>query len=537
MRNTNNLRVFNSKKLTALILAVSFAAGLSGCNFSVFGVSEAKMKEALAGDFIYNGISIDGTDVSGMTEEECIAALKEKYAAKEKETLFTAAFDDKSWDITPQFLGTTYDYAAAAKEAFSYARGENLEENYESFLDLEENPLDVDLKLIINDGIINNAVDKIAEEIDVEAVNAAIERTDSGINITQDVTGYAVNKQVVAADFKDMLENGFNGAYEIITEVTEPELKKADFDENFKVMGAYNTSFSGGDWGRNENIRLAASNINGTVVQPGEVFSSYQSMGEQTLANGYQYAGVIENGVLTSGVGGGVCQVSTTLYNAVIRAELEVVERKNHSLKIGYVPAGMDAAIAGTYTDFKFKNNTEYPVYVEMYTENNKLYANIYGYENRPAGRTVDFESVYVSSVGKPAEQITYDPDLPEGERIVTKSGNAGSVVDVYKLVYLNGNLESREYFNRSTYRATADQVTIGQKKVEETEEPSETAFSPQDGEAPAENTVTETPAPVENNEPAQVETPVENTQPAVEEPQFELIIDENGEEIYVPVG
>ncbi|MBR0104510.1 MAG: VanW family protein [Firmicutes bacterium] len=546
-----NKKLFVTKRITAAILSAAFVFGLSGCKTpsKISGVtesitkSETKMEDALAGDTIYKGITIEGADVSGMTEEECVSFLKEKFASKETEPMFTAAYNDKSWNVTPEFLGTTYDYEGAAKEAYEYARTGSTEENYKAVKALEENPVDFELQLMTENGGIESTVERIAGVIDVPAVDASIQRTDSGINITQDSDGYAVNQEATVKDIKDMIASGFSGIYVINTVKTEPAVRKADLDGNFKVLGSYYTSYSNGDWGRNENMRIASANINGSVVQPGEIFSSYKAMGDQTLANGYQYAGVIENGVLTSGVGGGVCQVSTTLYNAVIRAELEVVERRNHSLKIGYVPAGMDAAIAGTYTDFKFKNNTKYPVYVEMYTANNKVYANIYGYETRPANRTIDFESVYVSSVAKPAEKITYDPDLPEGQRVVTKTGSAGSVIDVYKLVYINGNLESREYFNRSTYSATADEVTIGQKKVDAAE-PAETTPE-ENNTAEPENNAPEpennTPAPENNTPEPEYNTPEPEPEPDNgggdnNPPQFQLVVDEDGNEVYVPV-
>lgn len=514
------LNRLNIKKFVVAVIAAALIMGVSGCDFSFIGVSKSEMEKVLNVDTIYDGISIEGMDVGGLTKEECMSVLKDEFGSNKDSILFTAAFNDKSWQITPEFLGTDFDYELAVNEAYGYARGDSLKENYKAYLELKENPLNINLNLKADDSIIEGVINKFAEEINTEAVDAKIERTETVINITEDVTGYTVNKEAVASDFKEMLQSGFNGIYIIDTAVKEPAVKKADIEENFSLLGSYNTSFSGGDWGRCENIRLASSNINGTVVEPGEVFSSYEAMGEQTAANGYQYAGVIENGVLTSGIGGGVCQVSTTLYNAVIRAELEVVERKNHSLKIGYVPAGMDAAIAGTYTDFKFKNSTDQPVYVEMYTESNKVYANIYGRETRPENRTVDFETVYISSIPKPAEKVTYDPELPDGERVITKNGSTGSVIDVYKLVYVDGELESREYFNRSKYSATADEVTIGQKKEAAVSGGAVDAMS--GGVTDIEDT--------SSDEIGDIITGSDNQ-------QFELVINENGEEVYVPIG
>ena len=208
-------------------------------------------------------------------------------------------------------------------------------------------------------------------------------------------------------------------------------------------------------------------------------------------------------------------------------SELEIVERRGHSLAVGYVPLGMDAAIAGTYTDFKFRNNTEYPIYIETYVEDYRMYAKIYGYETRDPGRRVEFETVYLGSVAKPAEKVTVDPELPEGERIVTKKGYNGARVEVYKLVYMNDALQSRTWLSQSKYNSVADEVTIGGKKPEGT--PIQPVTDPPATDPPATNPPT-TEAPTE--------APPETTGEAVigsGDMRFRLITDENGEEVYIP--
>ena len=132
-----------------------------------------------------------------------------------------------------------------------------------------------------------------------------------------------------------------------------------------------------------------------------------EALGPQTAENGYKSAGVIENGKIVSALGGGVCQVTTTMYNAAIFAELKIVERHNHSLMVGYVPLGRDAAVAGTYKNLRFQNDTEFPVYIEAYIEDYNVVCNIYGHEIHDEGHRVDFEKVWVSTIGKPAAKIT----------------------------------------------------------------------------------------------------------------------------------
>ena len=177
-------------------------------------------------------------------------------------------------------------------------------------------------------------------------------------------------------------------------------------------------------------------------------------------------AGVYNNGKVEQGMAGGVCQVTTTLYNAALMAELEIVERHPHSMTVGYVPLGRDAAVAGNYKDLKFRNNTEYPIMIEAYAANGKLVMNIFGHEVHNAGRKVSFDTVYEATVPKPAEKITEDPERPEGEREITSKGRTGSKVSVYKTV-TDGGKTKREWFSSSSYRAVADEVTVGTKKVE----------------------------------------------------------------------
>ena len=199
-----------------------------------------------------------------------------------------------------------------------------------------------------------------------------------------------------------------------------------------------------------------------------------EGLGPQTYENGYRDAAVIVDGKIEDGLAGGVCQITSTLYNAVILAELKIVERSNHSLAVSYVPLGQDAAVAGDYKDLKFQNDTDYPVYIEAYISGNKLITNVYGYEIHSPSREVKFENIVDSVIQKPAEKVTEDPEKPKGYREVTYYGKQGKKVSTYKIVYENGQQISREYFSSSTYRATPDEVTIGTKE-EETEQANNT--------------------------------------------------------------
>ena len=228
--------------------------------------------------------------------------------------------------------------------------------------------------------------------------------------------------------------------------------------------------------------------------------------------NGYYLAGSYLNGRVVDSYGGGICQVSTTLYNAVIRAELEIVERSPHSMTVNYVPLSADAAISGTAKDFKFKNNLDNPIYIEGYTANGYLYFNIYGKETRPENRTIEFVSVTEKTLYPGGEKVTEDPSKPAGYRQVVSSAHTGYVASLYKVVYVDGVEESREKFNSSTYGAYPTQVIVGTASVDNgSSEPP--ATEPPATEAPAtdppatEAPATEPPA----TEPPATEAPAES--------------------------
>lgn len=181
-----------------------------------------------------------------------------------------------------------------------------------------------------------------------------------------------------------------------------------------------------------------------------------------TTANGYYTAAAYEGGRVVDSIGGGVCQIATTLYNAALRAELEITQRQNHSMVVGYVKPSMDAAIAGTVKDIKITNNYSTPIYVEGYTENRKLTFTIYGKETRPGNRTVEYVSETLSSFspGAPAEQV--DPSMAPGSRRQVQSAHRGVKSRLWKVVTVDGVETERTLLHTDTYNASKAIVLVG---------------------------------------------------------------------------
>ena len=254
--------------------------------------------------------------------------------------------------------------------------------------------------------------------------------------------------------------NKENGRITLPVETDYPRGSEEELSRVKDVLGTFTTSYATSNGNRSQNISNGASLINGTVLYPGDSFSTYEVVSPFTRDNGYEMAGSYLNGQVVDSLGGGICQVSTTLYNAVLLSELEVVERSNHSMIVTYVDPSADAAIAGTYKDFKFKNNTDAPIYIEGATAGKQITFTIYGEETRPANRTIKYVSQTLSTTD-PGAVIVADPGQPIGYRVVS-GAHRGVVAELYKHVYVDGVEESVTKVNKSSYNASPRTVVIG---------------------------------------------------------------------------
>lgn len=453
-----------SKKIWVLLPLLIAAVAAGGYGYIHF--RNEKVAELLRAEGIYQGITIDGEDVSGLSEAEALLLLQDKYETEIGGQVLTLYHGEDEWEIPFGEIGAGYHVEDAVKEAYQTGRTGTEEERFAVGKGLLRGGLDIEVKYTYDDAMLEAKLTEVAEEFDREAEDSRINRVDGKFDITEEKEGRMMEKAKTAEAVAAVLETRMSGRAEIAAEVTEPKITAEDNKNVTDLIGTYYTTYNYSDPNRNNNLAVGCEYINGTILAPGEVFSANVGLGSQTAAGGYKMAGVYNNGKVELGMAGGVCQVTTTLYNAAIMAELEIVERHPHSMTVGYVPLGRDAAVAGNYKDLKFRNDTEYPIMIEAYAANGKLVMNIFGHEVHDEGRSVEFETVYEATIPKPEEIVTEDPERPEGEREVTSKGRTGCKVSVYKKVYDAGKEISREWFTSSSYRAAADEVTVGTKPV-----------------------------------------------------------------------
>ncbi|MEA5085414.1 MAG: VanW family protein [Lachnospiraceae bacterium] len=446
-----------------LIAVVAIVAGTFGYIKYKDIQNEKRIQKLLDVDTIYDGITVNGQPVGGLSTDNAISKLQESLNNPILANEIIISHGEVEKTVKFSDIDAQYDVEDAAFTAYQIARNGDIENRYSVYQTLEESGMDINANFVYDDKKLDEILQEINSAVTVEVKDSQLKRENGKFVITDEVEGYKMNLDKTKADVVTLLEQAKGGKVTVTGDITKPIVKKEDNEKSTSLIGTFYTKYTGSEsLGRNINLKVGCDHITGTVVRPGDVFSMNEALGDQTYENGYKDAAVIVNGKLEDGLAGGVCQITTTLYNAVVKAELDVVERRNHSLAVAYVPLGQDAAIAGNYTDFKFKNSTEYPIYVEAYLASGKLVTNIYGYEEHDAGRTVELEHVYVGSIAKPAEKVTEDPNLPLGERVVTYTGKVGHKITTYKKVYENGTLLSSEWFSDSTYKSTADEVSVG---------------------------------------------------------------------------
>lgn len=264
--------------------------------------------------------------------------------------------------------------------------------------------------------------------------------------------------------------------YSIPVEITQPEKTTQWFIDNklSDTLGSFSTVYNAGNYERSHNIALAAQKINGLVLMPGQQFSFNGVVGQRSAQTGFKTAKVYQGGEIVDGIGGGICQVSTTLYNAALYADLKIVYRTNHSMPVSYVPSGRDATVSYGSIDFKFSNNQGYPIKLGCSASNGRLTCTVYGIKLQ--NKKVEITTQTVSTTPFTVKEVE-DSTLPDGKRKVKQAGGEGSVVDTFKTVYINGESQGTNKISRSNYSAITQIELVGTKKNEIADTPAAAAF------------------------------------------------------------
>lgn len=449
------------KKLYALLL-LSFSLSFMG---NAFYASAAENKT------ITKGVFIDEVDVSDMTESEAEVAVDEFVEDLRSKGVAIMVGEDTVFTTLGE-LGYSYEQNDSIKEALSLGTAGNLIKRYKDLKDIEQGRKVYPLTFTIDEKKLSDLINKQVGQFNIAPVNATVTRKNGAFIYTDHKVGKKVDAVETAEVIKNAILNNWNRTDIVLEAVMmddAPIYTRDIVEQCNDLLGTFTTEYASSAEGRAANLANGARLINNTVLYPGDVFSGYEHLTPFTVENGYYEAGAYLQGKVIDSIGGGACQVTTTLYNAVLNSELEIVERQPHSMTISYVDLSRDAAIAGTYKDLKFKNNTDVPILIEAYTKGRKITFNVWGNEIRDTKkRRVEYITKVLSETPPPADVIEKDPTQPTTYKKVTQSAHTGYKAELYKVIYEGDKEISRTLINKSSYAPAPRYITVGTKKVVE---------------------------------------------------------------------
>lgn len=444
--------------LLALIAAVLALGIWRFGEYSNFRV----MKTAVAAQTFYGGTVVENIDVAGMTLAEANAYWEENVESTYRDA---AAVLDDGTRITAGQLGYSSDYAEVLSLAWNAGRSGTLEERYARISQSSASPSAYGVsRRMYDDAVVRSYAAQLAQQIDTAAQPAAI----SSFNLktyefefSESIAGRRLNQDALVSSIESALDAG-GGNVSLPVETVDSPQSRSQVESQYGLICYAITNASSSSKNRLSNIRLALSIINGTCLEPGEQFSFNKVVGQRTTARGFKLAAAYSRGEVIEDVGGGICQVSTTLFNAAVKADMRIDERNSHSMTVSYVDPGKDAAVDWGNKDLKFTNTTDEKVYICCYLSDDKrIRFGIFGRlpEN---GRTITVESKKTGDVDYETEyQINFT--MASGQQNLVQKGKKGCTAVTWKVYHdADGNETARYEMYNSRYQATKEIIEVG---------------------------------------------------------------------------
>ena len=413
---------------------------------------------------VSKGIYLQGIDLGGMTQDEVMEAAAKKIDEL-GQTQVTVTAGDRSGTCTLSELGLSWRNRGVISEIFHLGATGNIVQRYKDRKDLEHS----NKQFLMTFDISKKKASKRAEEFssfNTEPVDAWIyTRDDLTPGVDGGTEGITVDTKATVKALKKMIRrwDGHSAlSLELPVERVSPEVTYDELALICDPLGSATTDYSASSYARAINVENGCRKISGTLLYPDDWFSVTQAVTPFTPENGYEQAPTYEENRVIDSYGGGICQVSTTLYNAVLKAELEVTERSNHTMVVTYVPLSKDAAIAEGVMDFNFVNTSQWPVYIIGSCYGGQITFTIYGHETRPANRTLEFESRTISTIEPTQAKLFANGAQDVGYINQTQTPHTGYVAELWKNIYIDGALSESVQVNTSHYTAVGTIYDIG---------------------------------------------------------------------------
>lgn len=373
-RNRRGRKKAKKNKLVVPFMIFTVLLLSAACGYVTYNYNYIKYWNGL----IYPGVTVGGVNLSEKTKDEAKEILKHDFSEQIVKKNININVEGKVYTLNYSKISPKYSIDDAVNTAFNYGKSSNIFAQYIMLkMNKDEN---FDLKFSYDEKPVKELISNIQSEVNKDPVNASLGIDNGNLNVISEVNGKKLEKEKLEKETLNKISGsiGQNVNVTALVKQTPANIKGDSLKSINSLIGTYSTNFASSSSQRANNIALATKSINGKILMPGEVFSFNDTVGERTGERGYEPAPVIIGNKLESGLGGGICQVSTTLYNAVSRAGMTSIEREHHTMPVHYVPQGMDATVDYGNIDYKFKNIYQYPVYIQAYISNGNIIFNLY---------------------------------------------------------------------------------------------------------------------------------------------------------------
>ena len=472
----------------------------------------------------YPGTFINNIDVGGMTVEQATEAVNKglEDADSPVNVNYNLKLDGKVYPLDFSDAKFEYNTKEVVEEAFAQHRALD-ETDYQSIIDvfnykeqLKNNPVNYETSYSVSiDGVsdkVHAILDPLIEQYSTvkDAEIGEFNPDTKEFTITPEETGMTIDIDGAIEKVNELFANKeYTGSVVVPSIVKEPEITTEKIKANFGLIGEHVTKASDNS-NRNNNLNQACKKINGTILKPGEEFSFNKTVGQRTTANGFKEATVIMGGQYEQGLGGGVCQVSGTLYDAVLKSDLKISERHPHAWPSDYVLEGLDATVDWPSLDFKFKNNTDYQIIIVMWFESKDrtVHAQIYG-KRLPDEQTIVLRSECVGSTAAGKTVYEEDKTMEVGKTKVVRQAHKGLTIKTYKIWQdKDGKEVKRDFITTTTYGSYGKKINVGTKKADGTY----ATIDKNTGEVIG--SASPTPVPTKSAEPTKSGNPTPTTKP-----------------------
>lgn len=392
-------------------------------------------------DTFLNGTLVNGIDVSGMTQSQAENVISYSLLSTRSDIKLTLAYDDKTWTFSGSDFEIKDEVGPLLTEVMKVGHEGNFLKRFREQNKVKKEGLAVNVSYKAVLGGLDNVIDNIASEIESPGQPPQVVFDPNGdpmFSLSEGESAIVVDRGKLLQLIDDGLENQKNvtiqiPVLEIPYQVDEEALLSA-----ITKRSSFSTSYASSSAERKNNVARALGAFNGQVFMPGEEVSFNNITGSRTAENGYLPANVILNGAYVKGTGGGVCQASTTLYNALVLADVEVLQANHHSIPASYVPLSFDAMVSEGYSDLVFKNSLDAPIYIKTYHDDENVYVEIYG-PKLEEGKSIKTRAEFIKVLPHSGDKIIQDTNGEYSDKVIYKG-------EYYRVRYPREGYESKGY-------------------------------------------------------------------------------------------